>query len=108
MKASLFHRDVHRLKLELSAEHAAAHDPIVDLEYLQLLRVRTKYHGADKSVVAVFVQEPELQSYRLLCGGEMSYLFRSVSLGRRVELIGFVEQLRDAREIGWGKLPEYD
>ena len=61
------------------------------------LRIRAKDHGADKPVVAEFVQQPKLQSHCFLCGGETSDLFGSVSLGRRVELIGFVEQLRNAR-----------
>ena len=74
----------------------------------RLLKVRAQDHGADKPVVADFVEETELQGQRFLCSGELSYLFGGVSLGCRVELIGFVEQLGDADEIGGSELPVYD
>ena len=50
--AKLLYHDVHRLKLELSAEHAATHDPIIDHERFRLHRIGTKNHGADETIVA--------------------------------------------------------
>src|SRR5690606_11888551 len=51
---------VQGLVLELPPEHAAAHDPVQELERARTAR-RFEQHDADDAVVAEAVDEPELQ-----------------------------------------------
>ena len=44
--------NVHRFKLELSTEHTAAHDPIVNFEQAVVDGVGPKDHRADETVIA--------------------------------------------------------
>ena len=65
--AALFRRfdcDIHRFEFELPAEHAAAHDPVLDLERIVVIRRRAQDHGADKTVVAQPIEKAELQGSR--------------------------------------------
>ena len=53
-------RDVHRLEFELSAEHAAAHHPILDLEHVFVIGRGAEDHGTDETVVAHAIEEAKL------------------------------------------------
>src|SRR5262249_54099917 len=105
--AGFLHRDVHCFKLELSTKDTAAHDPIVDCEDVRLLRVGTQDHCTNQAVVAEFVEQAELQSDGFGRRGATCNLFGGVSPSCGVELIGLVDQLRDAPEVGGRERAEY-
>src|SRR6266446_8764096 len=89
-------RDVHRLELELPAEHAAAHYPIFDLKHAFVVVGRAKNHRADETVVADSIQKSELHGQSARQIDEICYFLRGVSPSCRVELIGLVDQLDNA------------
>jgi hypothetical protein len=101
-----FHSDIHRLALQLPAEHPAAHDPGIDLDPIGRLRVRTQNHRADQTVVAEPVDEAELQRETSVAGDEPRHILKGMPPGRRIKLIGFPDQLCDTRQIDGSEGPE--
>jgi hypothetical protein len=99
-------RDIHGFDFELPAEHAAAHDPILDLEHVLAAGRRAEDHRADQTVVAHSVEETELQGQSVGLGGNFGYLFAGVSTRCGVELIGLVDELDDAGVIDGRERPE--
>ena len=98
--------DIHRFEFKLSAEHAAAHHPILDLEHVVLCRRRAQDHRADEPVVAQAIQEAKLQGYGPGIFHDPRNLFAGVPTRRGVELIGLVDELDDASVIDGGEGPE--
>src|SRR6516164_1020055 len=52
--------DIHHFKLELAAEHTAAHHPTVDVKHVWLRKVGAKNHDAHNPAVAEPIDEPKL------------------------------------------------
>jgi hypothetical protein len=106
--ASLFRRldrDIHRFEFELPAEHAAAHDPVLDLERIVIIRRRAQDHRADKTVVAQPIEKAELQGQGAGIIHDLRDLFTRIAAGGGVELVGLVEELDDPSLIDGSERP---
>src|SRR5215467_12928631 len=55
--ARRLNRDVHRLKLKLTAEHAAAHHPIFDFKHSCVVRRMPTNHRTDETIVTDAIQK---------------------------------------------------
>ena len=85
---------VEHLFLETPVQHAAAHQPQVDDPRVAVARTRD---DADHPVVAEAVDQPHLQAEALGIGLDLRDLGFGVTTRREIELVGLVDQLRDAR-----------
>ena len=106
MSTSRLNGEVHGFKLELPAEHATAHYPILDLENFFAVGSGAEDHGADETVVADSIQEAEFQSQNVKIVNDICYLLGGVAPGCRVELVGLVDQLDDAGVIDSRERPK--
>jgi hypothetical protein len=81
------HGDIHRFAFELSAEHAATHDPSIELDHIERLRVWPQNHHADQTVVAEPIDEAELKRETSIGGGELCDILERMPSSRRIKLI---------------------
>ena len=96
-------RDIHGLELELAAEHAAAHHPILDLERIVVASRGTQDHRAHKAVVADPIEEAEMQRERRGVVQDLRDLIARGAARGCVELIGLVDELDDAGVVDGGE-----
>ena len=101
-------REIHRFEFELSAEHPAAHDPVLDFERIVMARRRAQDHRADKTVVAQPIDKAELQGQGVGIIHDLRNLFTRIAAGGGVELVGLVEELDDPSLIDGGERSKYN
>ena len=82
---------------DVAADHAAAHQPVVDGELLRFDEA-PRHHG-DDSRISEPILEAETQGERRLVGGDVAELVLAQAPRGEVELVGLVEQLRGSRDV---------